>query len=125
MKPVNDQEENELVILHLRLLCEAKQKTHVHIGEGPAVRTDFLLDLMFLFICLVKISQNMWKEFLYSVLSSSFRLKSCRTFFLSILEVLEGTVTALAHGNKIMLVLKCKNMVFGPKSIMTNVRDLE
>ncbi|XP_077014546.1 TBC1 domain family member 4 isoform X2 [Tamandua tetradactyla] len=36
MKPVNDQEENELVILHLRLLCEAKQKTHVHIGEGPA-----------------------------------------------------------------------------------------
>lgn len=37
MKPISDQEENELVILHLRQLCEAKQKTHVHIGEGPAV----------------------------------------------------------------------------------------
>uniref|UniRef100_A0A8C6CK22 TBC1 domain family member 4 n=1 Tax=Moschus moschiferus TaxID=68415 RepID=A0A8C6CK22_MOSMO len=36
MKAVNDQEENELVILHLRQLCEVKQKTHVHIGEGPA-----------------------------------------------------------------------------------------
>lgn len=36
MKPVNDQEENELVILHLRQLCEAKQKTHIHIGEGPS-----------------------------------------------------------------------------------------
>ncbi|XP_006913851.2 TBC1 domain family member 4 isoform X1 [Pteropus alecto] len=36
MKPVNDQEENELVILHLRQLCEAKQRTHVHIGEGPS-----------------------------------------------------------------------------------------
>ncbi|XP_069323252.1 TBC1 domain family member 4 isoform X5 [Eulemur rufifrons] len=35
LKPVSDQEENELVILHLRQLCEAKQKTHVHIGEGP------------------------------------------------------------------------------------------
>lgn len=35
MKPISDQEENELVILHLRQLCEAKQKTHVHIGEGP------------------------------------------------------------------------------------------
>ncbi|XP_074047913.1 TBC1 domain family member 4 isoform X2 [Macrotis lagotis] len=33
MKPVNDQEENELVILHLRQLCETKQKTHLHIGE--------------------------------------------------------------------------------------------
>uniref|UniRef100_A0A8C5LS57 TBC1 domain family member 4 n=1 Tax=Leptobrachium leishanense TaxID=445787 RepID=A0A8C5LS57_9ANUR len=33
MKAVSDQEENELVILHLRQLCEAKQKTHVHIGE--------------------------------------------------------------------------------------------
>lgn len=39
MKPISDQEENELVILHLRQLCEAKQKTHVHIGEGPAVRS--------------------------------------------------------------------------------------
>nr|XP_033804637.1 TBC1 domain family member 4 isoform X2 [Geotrypetes seraphini] len=35
MKPVSDQEENELVILHLRQLCEAKQKTHLHIGEMP------------------------------------------------------------------------------------------
>lgn len=35
MKPVSDQEENELAILHLRQLCEAKQKTHVHIGEAP------------------------------------------------------------------------------------------
>uniref|UniRef100_A0A2K6EKS2 TBC1 domain family member 4 n=1 Tax=Propithecus coquereli TaxID=379532 RepID=A0A2K6EKS2_PROCO len=35
LKPVSDQEENELVILQLRQLCEAKQKTHVHIGEGP------------------------------------------------------------------------------------------
>ncbi|OBS74001.1 hypothetical protein A6R68_15461, partial [Neotoma lepida] len=37
MKPISDQEENELVILHLRQLCEAKQKTHVHIGEGPSI----------------------------------------------------------------------------------------
>uniref|UniRef100_A0A2K6KHS0 TBC1 domain family member 4 n=1 Tax=Rhinopithecus bieti TaxID=61621 RepID=A0A2K6KHS0_RHIBE len=36
MKPASDQEENELVILHLRQMCEAKQKTHVHIGEGPS-----------------------------------------------------------------------------------------
>ncbi|XP_025900306.1 TBC1 domain family member 4 [Nothoprocta perdicaria] len=36
MKPENDQEENELVILHLRQLCEAKQKTHVHIDEAPS-----------------------------------------------------------------------------------------
>ncbi|XP_054979654.1 TBC1 domain family member 4 isoform X2 [Sorex araneus] len=36
LKPVSDQEENELVILHLRQLCESKQKTHVHIGEGPS-----------------------------------------------------------------------------------------
>ncbi|MCI4378260.1 hypothetical protein PGIGA_G00213820 [Pangasianodon gigas] len=35
MKPSCDQEENELVILHLRQLCETKQKTHVHIGEAP------------------------------------------------------------------------------------------
>ncbi|KAK2118971.1 TBC1 domain member 4 [Saguinus oedipus] len=40
MKPVSDQEENELVILHLRQLCEAKQKTHVHIGEGPSKKQD-------------------------------------------------------------------------------------
>ncbi|XP_051565680.1 TBC1 domain family member 4-like isoform X2 [Myxocyprinus asiaticus] len=35
MKPTSDQEENELVILHLRQLCETKQKSHVHIGEAP------------------------------------------------------------------------------------------
>nr|XP_057938399.1 TBC1 domain family member 4 isoform X2 [Doryrhamphus excisus] len=34
-KPSSDQEENELVILHLRQLCESKQKTHLHIGEAP------------------------------------------------------------------------------------------
>ncbi|OCT92656.1 TBC1 domain family member 4 isoform X2 [Xenopus laevis] len=33
MKATGDQEENELVILHLRQLCETKQKTHVHIGD--------------------------------------------------------------------------------------------
>ncbi|XP_072266724.1 TBC1 domain family member 4 isoform X4 [Pyxicephalus adspersus] len=33
MKATSDQEENELVILHLRQLCEAKQKVHVHTGE--------------------------------------------------------------------------------------------
>uniref|UniRef100_A0A8C0IFE9 TBC1 domain family member 4 n=1 Tax=Bubo bubo TaxID=30461 RepID=A0A8C0IFE9_BUBBB len=37
MKPDNDQEENELVILHLRQLCETKQKAHIHIGEAPLV----------------------------------------------------------------------------------------
>ncbi|XP_053827040.1 TBC1 domain family member 4 isoform X2 [Vidua macroura] len=37
MKPDNDQEENELVIFHLRQLCETKQKTHIHIGEAPSV----------------------------------------------------------------------------------------
>ncbi|XP_029981176.1 TBC1 domain family member 4 isoform X2 [Sphaeramia orbicularis] len=35
LKPGSDQEENELVILHLRQLCETKQKTHLHIGEAP------------------------------------------------------------------------------------------
>ncbi|XP_076021770.1 TBC1 domain family member 4 isoform X2 [Genypterus blacodes] len=35
MKPTSDQEENELAILHLRHLCETKQKTHLHIGEAP------------------------------------------------------------------------------------------
>ncbi|XP_077392881.1 TBC1 domain family member 4 isoform X2 [Festucalex cinctus] len=35
LKPSSDQEENELVILHLRQLCENKQKTHLHIGEAP------------------------------------------------------------------------------------------
>uniref|UniRef100_A0ABM5FZM2 TBC1 domain family member 4 isoform X1 n=3 Tax=Pogona vitticeps TaxID=103695 RepID=A0ABM5FZM2_9SAUR len=40
MKPISDQEENELVILHLRQLCEAKQKTHVHIGEAPMLNAS-------------------------------------------------------------------------------------
>lgn len=35
LKPGSDQEENELVILHLRQLCETKQKSHLHIGEAP------------------------------------------------------------------------------------------
>ncbi|XP_016895278.2 TBC1 domain family member 4 isoform X2 [Cynoglossus semilaevis] len=35
LKPGSDQEENELVILHLRQLSETKQKTHLHIGEAP------------------------------------------------------------------------------------------
>lgn len=35
LKPTSDQEENELVILHLRHLCESKQKSHLHIGEAP------------------------------------------------------------------------------------------
>ncbi|XP_061647614.1 TBC1 domain family member 4 isoform X4 [Phyllopteryx taeniolatus] len=35
LKPASDQEENELVVLHLRQLCESKQKTHRHIGEPP------------------------------------------------------------------------------------------
>ncbi|XP_029136755.2 TBC1 domain family member 4 isoform X1 [Labrus bergylta] len=35
LKPASDQEENELVILHLRQLCESKQKSHLHIGEAP------------------------------------------------------------------------------------------
>nr|XP_005167834.1 TBC1 domain family member 4 isoform X4 [Danio rerio] len=46
MKPASDHEENELVILHLRQLCETKQKSHVHIGEvtqnvsGSSVTSD-------------------------------------------------------------------------------------
>ncbi|XP_065600144.1 TBC1 domain family member 4 isoform X2 [Cyrtonyx montezumae] len=43
MKPENDQEENELVILHLRQLCEAKQKTHVHIGETPLTASNSVI----------------------------------------------------------------------------------
>lgn len=35
LKPGSDKEENELVILHLRQLCETKQKSHLHIGEAP------------------------------------------------------------------------------------------
>ncbi|KAL0964124.1 hypothetical protein UPYG_G00319240, partial [Umbra pygmaea] len=34
MKPASDQEENELVVLHLRQLCGTKQKSHLHIGEA-------------------------------------------------------------------------------------------
>uniref|UniRef100_A0A3P9KW04 TBC1 domain family member 4 n=1 Tax=Oryzias latipes TaxID=8090 RepID=A0A3P9KW04_ORYLA len=33
-KPGSDQEENELVILYLRQICETKQKSHLHIGES-------------------------------------------------------------------------------------------
>lgn len=47
MKPENDQEENELVILHLRQLCESKQKTHIHIGEAPSVKLIFSLFLYY------------------------------------------------------------------------------
>lgn len=43
MKPENDQEENELVILHLRQLCEAKQKTHIHIGEAPSIASNSVI----------------------------------------------------------------------------------
>uniref|UniRef100_A0A8C2IDB2 TBC1 domain family, member 4 n=1 Tax=Cyprinus carpio TaxID=7962 RepID=A0A8C2IDB2_CYPCA len=39
MKPASDHEENELVILHLRQLCETKQKSHVHIGENASGST--------------------------------------------------------------------------------------
>ncbi|KAM9320504.1 TBC1 domain family member 4 [Gastrophryne carolinensis] len=43
MKATSDQEENELVILHLRQLCETKQKTHIHIGEmQPCVSSSNL-----------------------------------------------------------------------------------
>ncbi|XP_072332250.1 TBC1 domain family member 4 isoform X1 [Scyliorhinus torazame] len=35
MKPADDQDENELVILILRQICETKQKTHAHLGETP------------------------------------------------------------------------------------------
>uniref|UniRef100_A0A671USY2 TBC1 domain family member 4 n=1 Tax=Sparus aurata TaxID=8175 RepID=A0A671USY2_SPAAU len=41
LKPGSDQEENELVILHLRQLCETKQKSHLHIGEAPQVNIQF------------------------------------------------------------------------------------
>ncbi|XP_070693811.1 TBC1 domain family member 4 isoform X3 [Pempheris klunzingeri] len=40
LKPGSDQEENELVILHLRQLCETKQKSHLHIGEVPQNATN-------------------------------------------------------------------------------------
>ncbi|KAM6955575.1 TBC1 domain family member 4 isoform 3-T3 [Lycodopsis pacificus] len=35
LKPGSDQEENELVVLHLRQLCGTKQKSHLHSGEAP------------------------------------------------------------------------------------------
>lgn len=35
MKPGDDQDENELVILILRQMCETKQKNHAHLGETP------------------------------------------------------------------------------------------
>uniref|UniRef100_A0A8C6P8T4 TBC1 domain family member 4 n=1 Tax=Nothobranchius furzeri TaxID=105023 RepID=A0A8C6P8T4_NOTFU len=38
LKPGSDQEENELAILQLRQLCEAKQKSHLHVGEAPQVQ---------------------------------------------------------------------------------------
>uniref|UniRef100_A0A8C9XPG8 TBC1 domain family member 4 n=1 Tax=Sander lucioperca TaxID=283035 RepID=A0A8C9XPG8_SANLU len=40
LKPGSDQEENELVILHLRQLCGTKQKSHLHIGEAPQVNNN-------------------------------------------------------------------------------------
>uniref|UniRef100_A0A8D2ZN54 TBC1 domain family member 4 n=1 Tax=Scophthalmus maximus TaxID=52904 RepID=A0A8D2ZN54_SCOMX len=53
LKPVSDQEENELVILHVRQLCETKQKSHLHIGEkhnlscdGAASSSRFKLDIL-------------------------------------------------------------------------------
>uniref|UniRef100_A0A8C6SIQ6 TBC1 domain family member 4 n=1 Tax=Neogobius melanostomus TaxID=47308 RepID=A0A8C6SIQ6_9GOBI len=46
-KPYSDQEENELVIIHLRQLCETKQKAHSHIGEAPQVSVSrFKLDVL-------------------------------------------------------------------------------
>uniref|UniRef100_A0A8D0CTU2 TBC1 domain family member 4 n=1 Tax=Sander lucioperca TaxID=283035 RepID=A0A8D0CTU2_SANLU len=50
LKPGSDQEENELVILHLRQLCGTKQKSHLHIGEAPQVNNTtssrFKLDIL-------------------------------------------------------------------------------
>ncbi|XP_028289534.1 TBC1 domain family member 4 isoform X2 [Parambassis ranga] len=59
LKPGSDQEENELAILHLRQLCENKQKSHLHIGEtlqnagnsaaaadGSATSSRFKLDIL-------------------------------------------------------------------------------
>uniref|UniRef100_A0A8C3ACR5 TBC1 domain family member 4 n=1 Tax=Cyclopterus lumpus TaxID=8103 RepID=A0A8C3ACR5_CYCLU len=40
LKPGSDQEENELVVLHLRQLCGSKQKSHLHIGEAPQVESE-------------------------------------------------------------------------------------
>uniref|UniRef100_A0AAQ6ADK9 TBC1 domain family member 4 n=1 Tax=Amphiprion ocellaris TaxID=80972 RepID=A0AAQ6ADK9_AMPOC len=51
LKPGSDHEENELVILQLRQLCETKQKSHLHIGEAPQVNgtatsSRFKLDIL-------------------------------------------------------------------------------
>ncbi|XP_029314527.1 TBC1 domain family member 4 isoform X2 [Cottoperca gobio] len=59
LKPGSDQEDNELVILHLRQLCGTKQKSHLHIGEalqnatnsssaadGSATSSRFKLDIL-------------------------------------------------------------------------------
>uniref|UniRef100_A0A674PHG5 TBC1 domain family member 4 n=1 Tax=Takifugu rubripes TaxID=31033 RepID=A0A674PHG5_TAKRU len=49
LKPRSDQEENELVIFHLRQLCDNKQTSHVHIGEvsdSSASASRFKLDLL-------------------------------------------------------------------------------
>uniref|UniRef100_A0AAQ5Z4M6 TBC1 domain family member 4 n=1 Tax=Amphiprion ocellaris TaxID=80972 RepID=A0AAQ5Z4M6_AMPOC len=52
LKPGSDHEENELVILQLRQLCETKQKSHLHIGEAPQVSASlstssrFKLDIL-------------------------------------------------------------------------------
>uniref|UniRef100_A0A8C3ABH8 TBC1 domain family member 4 n=1 Tax=Cyclopterus lumpus TaxID=8103 RepID=A0A8C3ABH8_CYCLU len=40
LKPGSDQEENELVVLHLRQLCGSKQKSHLHIGEAPLTKSE-------------------------------------------------------------------------------------
>lgn len=45
LKPRSDQEENELVIFHLRQLCDTKQNSHVHIGEVGISVMDSLLSL--------------------------------------------------------------------------------
>uniref|UniRef100_A0A4W3I2K4 TBC1 domain family member 4 n=1 Tax=Callorhinchus milii TaxID=7868 RepID=A0A4W3I2K4_CALMI len=42
MKPTDDQDENELVILMLRQICETKQKTHMHLGETPNVPNSMI-----------------------------------------------------------------------------------
>uniref|UniRef100_A0A674MRK0 TBC1 domain family member 4 n=1 Tax=Takifugu rubripes TaxID=31033 RepID=A0A674MRK0_TAKRU len=47
LKPRSDQEENELVIFHLRQLCDNKQTSHVHIGEVQITNASrFKLDLL-------------------------------------------------------------------------------
>lgn len=40
LKPRSDQEENELVIFHLRQLCDNKQASHIHIGEVCPIHTS-------------------------------------------------------------------------------------